>query len=148
MKIETQMFGSVEIEDEKVFTFKDGLLGFEELKRFVLIEAEELKPLAWLVSVDEPEVAFPLADARYFVDKYEVAITRDDRESLDVTGDDEVAIYTIVSLPTKEKPLTANLRGPVVINMSSRLGRQVVLRDERYSHRQSSLAEQAGVAAT
>jgi flagellar assembly factor FliW len=148
MKIETQMFGTVVLEEDKIFSFQDGLLGFEDLKHFVLIEAEELKPIAWLVSIDEPEVAFPLADARFFVENYEVAITKEDREVLDVNGDDDVAIYTIVSLPTEEKPLTANLRGPVVINLSSRLGRQVVLRDERYSHRQTSLADRAGVATT
>lgn len=147
MKIETQMFGTVEVDAEKVLSFEDGLLGFETHTRFVLVEAEELKPLAWLVAVDEPDIAFPLADARYFVKEYEVGITQDDREALDVTKDAEVAIYTIVSLPTDEKPLTANLRGPVVINFSSQLGRQVVLRDERYSHRQPSLAD-AGVAAT
>jgi len=147
MKIQTQMFGTVEIDDEKVLVFADGLLGFEEHTRYALIEAEELQPLTWLMAVDEPEIAFPLADARYFVKDYEVGITKDDREALDVHESDDIAILTIVSLPTEEKPLTANLRGPVVINMTSRLGRQVVLRDERYSHRQPSLAE-AGVVAT
>lgn len=147
MKIETQMFGAIDIETDKILAFQDGLLGFEANKRYALVEAEELKPLAWLVSVDDPDIAFPLADARYFAKDYEVGITEEDREALDVTNDAEVAIYTIVSLPTDEKPLTANLRGPVVINFTTKLGRQVVLRDDRYSHKQPSLAD-AGVAAS
>lgn len=147
MIVQSRMFGEVEIDEEKVYHFPSGLLGFEDLETFALIEAEELKPLAWLLPLDEPDLAFPMADPRYFVQNYEVPVVGEDRDGLEVEESDEIVIYTIVTLPDEGRPLTANLRGPVVLNLRNRRGRQIVLLDERYSHRQPALAEGAAVQA-
>ena len=88
-----------------------------------------------------------MADPSYFVENYEVPIAGEDREVLDVNAGDVIAIYAIVTLPDETRPLTANLRGPVVLNLGNRLGRQIVLSDEKYTHRERALAEKAGVPA-
>jgi flagellar assembly factor FliW len=146
MQIETRMFGTIDVDESTLVHFPAGLVGFEELRSYALVEAEELKPVTWLLPVDDPDLAFPLCDPGFFVKEYEVPVSGEDRDVLDVDTDDEVVILTVVTLPQGEKPLTANLRGPIVINLTNRIGRQVILLDERYSHRQASLAEQASAA--
>jgi flagellar assembly factor FliW len=138
------MFGSIDVADEDVIRVPGGLIGFEEHQRFVLVQAEELKPLVWLVSIEEPELAFPLADPGYFTEKYHVTVEREDREILDIdTECDEAVIYVIVTLPDGQRPLTANLRGPIVMNRTTRVARQLILVSETYSHRQRALADAA-----
>jgi flagellar assembly factor FliW len=145
MILNSRTFGEIEVDEDKIYTFPDGLLGFEDARNFVLVEAEELRPLTWMLSIEDPELAFPLADPGYFAERYDVPLAGEDRERLDVEPDDQVAIYVIVNVPDENRPLTANLRGPVVINLGNRVGRQVVLRDDAYSHRQVPLAQAAAV---
>jgi len=147
MQIDTKMFGPIDVDESTLVHFPAGLVGFEELRSFILVEAEELKPITWLQPVDEPQLAFPLCDPGFFVKEYEVPISGEDRDVLDVDPGDDVVILSVVRLPNDEHPLTANLRGPVVINLTNRIGRQVILLDERYSHRQASLADQASAPA-
>lgn len=147
MVVQSTMFGEIEVEPDKVYRFPDGLLGFEELTSFILIDAEELRPLTWLVSLDEPEITFPLADPKYFVESYDVPIGAEDRDLLDVEADDNVAIFTIVRLPQDGESITANLRGPIVLNLSSRIGRQVVLKNEAYGHRHDLITTPENISA-
>ncbi len=146
MEIQTRLFGTIEVGNERLITFPGGLVGFEACTRFVLVESEELEPLRWLQSVDVPHLAFPMADPGYFIDDYEVRITGDDEDILDVDEEcDEIVTLVIVTLPDRTHPVRGNLRAPIVINLSNRIGRQVVLSDETYGYCQSSLAEAARV---
>jgi flagellar assembly factor FliW len=145
--VESKMFGTFEVSEEEVIRLPAGLVGFEEYQRFVLVETDDLKPLVWLVSMEEAELAFPMADPSYFTKHFDVPLAEEDREALCLDeATDKVAIYVVVTLPDGVRPLTANLRGPIVLNVSARIGRQLVLVSDTYSHRQRALADSAGVA--
>ncbi len=147
MTIHTKLFGEIEVRDEEIIRFPDGLLGFDEAKEFVLVDAEELKPLTWLVSTRDPALIFPLAEPQYFTERYELKLRKEERALLQVDSVGDVAAYVIVTLPNETRPLSANLRGPLLINVHTRTGVQLVLSDDRYPLHQPALALGAGVSA-
>jgi len=147
MIITTKLFGDVEVRDDDVVHFPEGLVGFDDAKEFVIVEAEELKPLTWLVCVQDPDLVFPLAEPGFFTDRYELDLTREDRALLDVETVDDVESYVIVTLADEENPLCANLRGLLLINVHSRVGKQLVFCDERFDFRQPALASCSGALA-
>ena len=56
MKVQTKIFGEIEIGDDKIITFPGGIIGFPEMTKFTLLFDEEKKPASihWLQSLDEP----------------------------------------------------------------------------------------------
>lgn len=127
IRFESARFGSIEVPEDSVLTFSDGLLGFAGARRFVVIPHGTGTPFAWLQSVDRPALAFLLLPGAAFPD-YSRAVPSD------VRGDSEV--WVIVTVPGgKPQEMTANLLGPLVIDEKTRRGRQVILSDDRYSTR-------------
>ncbi len=125
--IVSNQFGRVEAEEEYVFVFEDGLLGFEDLKEFILIYDEETAPFRWLVSVDNPEIVFPtlnpfLIDPNYSPDKN--------------FDPEKEAVLAVVTLNDENNLMTANLKAPIILNPSERKGRQIILHSEKYTTRQ------------
>lgn len=133
MKLKSRRFGELNIPDEKVITFPDGLLGFPELKKFALLEHSDDTPLHWLVSIDEPELAFVVIEPTTFLGEYKVELTKLDVEKLELEEDTETAVLTIVVIPEDPREMTANIKGPLVINVEKMLGRQVVMDNDEYS---------------
>lgn len=138
MKIETTRFGALEIPDERVLTFPEGLPGFEG-RRFALIDREETKGLLqWLQSVSEPEVAVTILDpARLGLD-YEPKPK--DAELLPIRSEEEAAEPMAVRIVVRnaEEPGGAvfNLFAPILINFSKNLAMQVPLVGSGYNVRE------------
>ncbi|MFH1144583.1 MAG: flagellar assembly protein FliW [Candidatus Eisenbacteria bacterium] len=126
MKVHTQEWGTLEVREEQTVHFPDGLLGFEELHGFVLLEIEECRPFLWLLSMDEPGVSFALAEPRFFQSgDYRVHLSSTDEERLQLAEGDTLGIFVIVTADP-QRGVAANLRGPIVMNMRNRLARQVI----------------------
>ncbi|MCP4723551.1 MAG: flagellar assembly protein FliW [bacterium] len=134
--IENNQLGKVEIDRDKVVIFPEGLIGFEDLKNFVIIDLEEYEPFQWLLCVDDPDITFPIISPIIVVDPYEPDITREMAYNLGDFKDEDLLIYTIVTIRPELNKVTANLLGPIIINQSTRLGHQVVLKDDEYSTEQ------------
>lgn len=134
MLIETVRFGVIEVDDDRLITFRDGLLGFREHKRFALIETGQDAVFFWLQSADDPSLAFVVCDPAAFIADYEVPIREDDLTELSATDVTDSQVLVIVN--KVDGWLTANLLGPLVIGASARLGKQLVLADKRYGTRQ------------
>jgi len=133
MKIETTRFGVLEVSKEKIINFPKGLLGFEHLRQFVIVPVDNNPAFVWLQSVEASEVAFLLVDPFLFFSGYEVELTCDLREELSIKDRSDVIIQAIATIPkTGIKDMTANLVGPVVINVRRNLGKQVVLQNTEY----------------
>ncbi len=143
MLIQTTRFGTIEVDDEKLITFEQGLLGFPKCTRFALIQTNPEAVFFWLQSVDAANLAFVVCDPRAFVPDYQVGIRRDEVANLELGGDEDCQVLVIVN--KVDGRLTGNLLGPLVIGATSRLGRQFVLSDKRFSTRQP-LMEAPGVA--
>jgi len=137
MKIKTSRFGEIEIDKDSIVTMPDGMLGFSEIKQYVLVKHDEKSPFIWYQAVEEPGLAFVITDPFAFFPDYEVGLTQEDLDALDCHDTRDLAVFVVVVIPENAEQMTANLRGPIVINTANRIARQVVLTDERYSPNQS-----------
>jgi flagellar assembly factor FliW len=117
---------------ETLVTFPHGLVGCESWKHFVLIETPN-EPVHQLVCLDEPEIAFLVAEAWAVAPEYRVDLTEADEQVLG--SRDLASLHMLCTLTmNREAPmLTANLVGPLVINRASGVGKQVVLVNNGYS---------------
>jgi len=144
VKVLTKAYGMVEVNERQKVTFPSGLFGFESLKDYVLLDAEQ-QPFYWLQSLDEEKTAFILIDPFLFRPDYEMDIDNDELRPIGISDPEKAVIFTIVTVPIDNSPMTANLQGPLVINRDSRLGVQAVLTDSRWKTKHDILAELAAL---
>jgi flagellar assembly factor FliW len=133
MIVNTSRFGQVEVDDQRVITFPKGLLGFPNYKRYVLIEPGKDTYFFWLQSVDTPDLAFVVTDPSLFVSTYKVPIKAEQMAELGINTPEEAQVLVIVN--KRDNVLTGNLQGPLVIQVHSRIGEQLVLSDRRFTTR-------------
>lgn len=145
MKLETRQFGTVEVQPDSIITFPMGLLGFESLHDFVLLDQAEVSPLQWLQSVDDPQLAFTVIDPVTIFEDYAPALSGEDREALELGGDTPAMVRVLVTVPDNPRDMTANLLGPLVFNPARAKGRQVVLHESGYPVRQRLLPDPVAV---
>lgn len=135
MRVLTRRFGILRVPDELVWRWPVPLPGFPRSREFVLIDDENARPFLWLQSLNEPEVAFVIVDAGLVVGGYRPALPEAEMTCLDIPPGHRPLLYAIVTVPDDPRLAWVNLRAPIALNVSARLGRQVVLSDERYSFR-------------
>ncbi len=124
MEIQSTRFGTVEIADDDVIRFAEGLPGFQECHAWVLLADGRNATLAWLQSVDHAEVAFAVVSPSRYVAGYRLHVARRELEPLEIK--DLHAARVLVILGKSGRSLTLNLKAPLVINLDRRLGRQVI----------------------
>lgn len=141
MKIPTTRFGTLEIQEAQIIYVPLGIIGFPDFNRYVLLEHKKGSSFLWLQAVDNEALAFVLIDPRLFKPDYQFQISLEDKEILELTnGANEVQTLAIVNITQrgqegKPTEITANLLGPIVINLEKRLAKQLVLDEQIYSHR-------------
>ena len=133
MNVETTRFGTVEVSDERIVTFSGGLLGFGSFKSYALLQPNDDAVFFWLQSMEAPELAFVITDPRLWVPGYEVPIRREQMEDLGLEKLEASQVFVIVN--KYGETLTANLQGPLVVNVGNRRGAQLVLADRRWTTR-------------
>lgn len=135
MFIKSRRFGDFEVKEERIISFSDGLLGFPEMKRFILADdpSNPTIPFKWLISVDNPDLTFLVTDPGIFFKDYVIDLSEEDRRRLSARSEDDVSVITLLTVPDETKKITANLRAPLVINWKTLVGRQVVLRESNYT---------------
>src|SRR5215204_6110719 len=139
MKISTTRFGSVTIEDADVITFVDGLIGMEDCRRWVLLADAQNSALGWLQSLDRAEVALGVVSPRRFVPEYQIRVARREIQPLGLEDPNQAQVLVIVSKTAGS--LSLNLKAPLVVNETERLGRQIVARDDHaVQHRLTGMA--------
>lgn len=129
MTIHTSRFGVISITNDDVINFPEGLLGFNELHRFVLLDDPADEIFAWLQSCEEPGIAFPLLEPELFSAAYKVQLTKHDLEVLGLKSVEGSRVFSIITIPNDPTLMTANLKAPIVINVTNRVARQCVLQD-------------------
>lgn len=134
LKIRTLHFGDIEIESDKVFNFPDGILGFESYNSFVLINHDETAPLRWLISIDDPNIGFPL------INPWMVDIEYNPGRNVNLEIE---AAFVVITLGNKERVMTANMKAPLVLDVNTREGRQIVMSSDKYSTKEPVLKTNA-----
>jgi len=135
VKINTSRFGEIEIEENKIIEFKQGLLGFFDIKRYIILDHPNREdfPFKWLQAVDIPDLAFVVTDPLLFCPDYKPEIDEQDLRDIHITDPSECGIIVIVTIPhDAPEKMTANLMGPVIVNLKTREAKQIVLRGEGY----------------
>lgn len=144
MKVNTTRFGEIEIEEEKIINFAQGLLGFPDVKRYIIIDHPNQPdiPLKWLQAIDDPDLAFVITDPLIFCPDYNPEISEQELKKLDITDVKNCGIVSIVTIPQGEpEKMTVNLQGPVLINLTTREARQTVLESDKYPLRYSFIKD-------
>ncbi len=132
MHIETTRFGSLEIDDSTILTFTQPIIGFQEFRRFVLLDGTGADHVKWLQSTDAGDLAFILMDPRTVVPDYNVRLRADELIELAVASAEELDIYTLVVVPQDPTQVRTNLKAPVLINPQHRLAKQTILDKSSY----------------
>jgi flagellar assembly factor FliW len=133
MIISTTRFGALEIPDDKIITMAKPVLGFEQLKRYCLIEREDCEPFLWMQSTEDPAVAFIVVNPLFFNPEYRIEVNPKEVEELRITDVKAVETYAIVTIPANPAEMTINLQGPILINAETRLAKQLVLVNSEYA---------------
>lgn len=135
----TKYFGETEFDESAVLRFPAGLPGFEEEKRFLALEQPEQRPLVFLQSVNTPDLCFVSLPVFAVDPGYQLEMAEADRTLAGFRADEEIRVGVnaacLAILTIDESGVTANLLGPVVVNLSSNLAVQAVAPETRYSHR-------------
>ena len=136
MTVQTSRFGLIAITSADVITFPEGLLGFNELRQFVLLDDPTDEIFAWLQSCEEPGIAFPILEPELFASTYNVTLSKHDLDLLKLNSQLGVRYFAIITIPQDPTQMTANLKAPIVINVAQRIARQVVLQDNSLAIRE------------
>jgi len=138
LKIKTTRFGTITIEEEKIITMPFGMLGFPDVKRFVMLQHKEDSPFFWYQSVDDPMLAFVIMSPFLFKPDYNVDIENVLKEMSwnEEEKQNTLELYVVVNIP-KGAPdkMTANLIGPILINNKIHQAVQMVISDSPYTHK-------------
>src|SRR4051812_5970486 len=143
MEIESTRFGRLTVDDERVMTFPNGLLGFPDHARFALIQTSEENYFFWLQSADDPNLAFVVTDPSIFFKDYHAPLREETRQDLQLEEDAHAQVFVICNKVGEW--LTGNLLGPIIVNAGNRLAQQVVLTEKKWTTRQPLLKLQAEV---
>lgn len=143
MKVDTRNFGTIDIEEDKIITFNEGLPGFEELHKFALIESKE-GIFNYLQSLERCEICFIITDPYRFYEDYAPIIGESYFEKLGGGSDDEFVIYSVVCIKDSLKNSTINLAGPLLIHINNKMAVQVITEDKKYNTRHQLICQVDG----
>ena len=129
MKIDTKFLGQVEITQEQLVTFAEGIPGFQHEKQFALIPFGENTPFIILQSIKTVQIGFVLALPYTFKVGYAFDLSNQDVEALKIEKQKDIITYAIVTLKDTLPNSTINLLAPIVINTKTRQARQIVLNE-------------------
>ena len=132
MKIDIERFGlkNVAIDPDSLFSFPEGIAGFEDCKRFKIFHEEGKATVFWLQSVDDTSVMFPIVVPGSLDIEYQIELSDADCALIEMQNAEDVVVVVIVYRNEAEGGrIAANARSPVILNLKNRKGMQKVLQD-------------------
>ena len=136
MRINTIRFGEIDIAEEKILKFENGLPGFEGCFNFTIISSEETAPFLWLQSLEEPDVALAVINPFRLFPDYTPIVNETDLERLGNPSDEDVLALTVAVIPVKYEHMTCNLVAPILINSKNNKAHQVIMENSSYQVKQ------------
>lgn len=137
MLIETKYHGQVEVKEEELYLFSRGIPGFAEEKQFTLLAFPDNELFYVLQSVKTPALGFIVASPFTFFADYDFHLDDSSVEVLELKQPEDAAVYIILTVHDPFEETTGNLQAPIIINVKSKQGKQVILNDQRYGTRQA-----------
>lgn len=143
MIVQTTRFATLEIDDSRILEFPNGLLGFSSYRRFALLEPDDQSVFLWLQSIEAPDLAFVVTDPALWVPDYAAQVRPEHSEELGLADHADAQVLVIVN--RRDETLTANLQGPLVVNVRTRRGLQLVMAERRWNVRHELMKVGAAV---
>lgn len=136
MFVNTKAFGRLEVSEKQKLTFDDGILGFNDLHSFFLIDYPDPNtPFYLLQSEEHTEIAFVLVDPTLIMSNYQLSVSDKDLKLIGVDNITEVLYFSIVTIYENPEDSTVNLLGPIVINKKNHKAKQMISLNDDYSVR-------------
>ena len=148
MLVQTVNFGPLEVPEEKVIDFKDGLPGFSQIHRFAVLEFEDLKPFRYLQALGDPPIALLIINPLLVDPGYKFRLSEMDMEDIQAAQSENLTVFAVATVPDNPEEASVNLMAPVLINEKSRRGKQAILLDADYSVRHPLFKKHSGSSAT
>jgi flagellar assembly factor FliW len=136
MIVQTTRFGKIDVKDQDLFEFREGLLGFGHLRKFIILDDPHDDIFAWLQSCESPDVAFPILEPGLFAPQLSVEFSSSDLEALELASAQAGKVFCIVTIPNDPTKMTANVKAPVLVNLANHRARQCVLQDNSLAIRE------------
>ena len=132
MKVNTKKFGEIELDDDKLIRFSNGIVGFPDLKDFALIHDGEKTdgPIRWLQSMQEPGFAMPVIDPLFVKPDYNPMVEEEMLKDIGLDGEEDLFVLVTLTVPKDIQKMSANLKAPFVINMNNRKACQIIVEDD------------------
>ncbi|MBI3097658.1 MAG: flagellar assembly protein FliW [Planctomycetes bacterium] len=143
MRIVTTRFGELDVPDDYVYRFPEGILGFSGIELYFVLNNPKGGPFQWLQAVTPTSLAFVVCDPTVFMPDYKVRVRPEDLASIDLKDIAAGFVLVILTVPRDPKEITANLQGPLVFNPEKRLAKQIVLNDPAFTTRHRIFAPSA-----
>lgn len=146
MKTNTKNLEVIKYKEEKVITFQEGIPGFEDLTKFILLEDKETEVFLYLQSVEDKNICFVITDPYAFKPNYAPIINESYFEKLGGGDNEDFALYVVTCIKEVIQESTVNLAGPILIHTKNMKGIQVITEDKTYQtkHRIIDLLEERG----
>lgn len=141
LTVKTTRFGEIEVNEKDVLELPSGLIGFPELKKYVLLDHDKDSPFKWLQSLDDGGIAFVLINPLLFKPDYAVEVTENEIQDLEIKNEDDAVISVIITMPSNPQNMTANLKAPLIFNLQNRKGKQIILSQGDYTARHNVMEE-------
>ena len=137
MQIETKHFGIVNIDESKIIIFEEGIFGFKNVKKFILLydQGEEGGPFVWMQAVEEPKVCLPLVNPMIWFTDYTPEVDDEVIQKIGELNPKILDVFTVVVVPEKIENMTTNLKAPILVNRETKKGCQAIVNDEVYDVR-------------
>ncbi len=135
MRINTRIFGEIEVADEKLITFENGIIGFPDLKHFTLLHDSEKGTdagIRFLQSIEEPQFAMPVMDPLSVMQDYDPKVNDELLACLGNLNDENILVLVTATVPADLTKMSVNLQGPIVINVEERKACQVIVEGDDY----------------
>lgn len=138
MHIDSRIFGEIDINDDKIIRFEEGVIGFKEYHNYALIYDEEKRKdpkggIMWLQCMDEPDLAFPVADPLHIYPGYNPVVEDEWLAPIGEFDDvDDIFLLSILTVPSDITKVTANLKAPLIINTVTKKACQTIVNNEEY----------------
>ena len=136
MRVNTRLFGEIEIQDDKIITLDKGIVGFPDLKSFTIIydngsESDEGKTsMMWFQSLDEPQFAMPVVVPGDIVPDYNPTVNDELLEPLGELTEENLYVLVTLKVPQEIEKMTINLKAPIIINTDTLKGGQIIVEDD------------------
>ena len=131
MELTESVIGPLQVEETSVIEFPEGILGFSNLRQFVLVEYENSDPFKWLQCLSDPALALPVVDPIRVFPDYSDSPSAEDLANVQAENAADVVSFVVAIIPKDPLESTVNMKAPVIINFKKMIGRQIILDSSR-----------------